>query len=105
MVEDLSKNIHADGFGTLVIHTYKKSEFRSQFRSYSLMSLSKELEKDLVKLSVMFLTGLGKFLEAKKILPHLVKVSPDYPTFHVVTFSSDETTTCCLKELLFHPRS
>ena len=53
--EDLSQfkwDIRADGFGTLGIHTHKKSEVpdattSTVFRCYSLMGLSKEFEKGL----------------------------------------------------------
>lgn len=48
---------------------------------FLLMGFSKELEKSSVLM--VFLTGSGNSLEAKKILLHFVKVSPDYPTFNL----------------------
>ncbi|KAF9046360.1 Alpha/Beta hydrolase protein [Panaeolus papilionaceus] len=65
-----TRDIEVDGFGTLNVHYIHK----------------KSPAADAIPL--LFVHGWpGSFIEVRKILPLLVKESPDCPSFHVVTYS------------------
>ncbi|CAL1713419.1 unnamed protein product [Somion occarium] len=69
-VPQFTRDINVEGFGTLNIHyVHQKSDLDSA-------------------IPLLFVHGWpGHFLEVTKLLPLLTTVSPEFPSFHVVTYS------------------